>query len=350
MAYTAEAIEAIEEFQRWLNDGVDSIEDDFIASWDRAWSEVSPQWSKIANELAKEEKWPSRMTLLGNASVMAALRSTARVLSAQERTGVAYMDGELPGAVEGAAKAEDAMITAQLPQKLREAVAVREAAAGGRAIDAIISRAAVGITSLMAVMPEDVYAKMVAFLVEGVSLGRNPRTVARSILKGMEGKFYWGLNRALTISRTEMLDAMRQAQKATDRNNKDLLEGWRWTTTLDTRTCPSCMAMDGRVFDISVSGPDDHQNGRCARVPKTKTWRELGLDIDEPKDLIPNARQWFDGLPEGSKLQIMGKGRLELLTNGEIGWDDLSTFVPNSNWRGSYRPTPVRDLTRKANR
>lgn len=350
MAYTAEAVEAIEEFQRWLNDGVDEVEDDFIASWATAWGEISGQWEKIADELSQEEKWPSRMTLLGDASVIAALRSTSRVLASQERSGIAYMDGVLPGAVEGSAKAEDAMITAMLPQQARESLAIREAAASERAVQAIIRRASRGITSLMAVMPGDVYAKMVAFLVEGVSLGRNPRTVARAILNGMEGKFYWGLNRALTISRTEMIDAMREAQRATDKNNKDLLEGWRWTTTLDTRTCPSCIAMDGKVFDISVSGPDDHQNGRCARVPKTKTWRDLGLDIDEPKDLIPNARQWFDGLPHSSKLQIMGKGRLELLTNGEVGWDDLSRFVPNSNWRGSYRPTPLRDLTRKANR
>lgn len=348
MAYTKEAVEAIVEFQRWLNDGVDEVTDDMTGSWVGAWGEVSGQWSKIATDLSKETKWPSRIKLLGDSSVTAALRTTARVLSAQERAGVAYMDGELPGAVEGAAKAEDAMITAMLPQQARERRRVAEASASETAVRAIIARASVGITSLMSVMPADVYAGMVAYLVEGVTVGRNPRVVARNILKGMEQKFYWGLNRALTISRTEMIDAMRNAQRATDRNNKDLLEGWRWTTTLDTRTCPSCMAMDGRVFDINTSGPDDHQNGRCARVPKTKSWRDLGIDIDEPKDLIPNARQWFDGLPEANKLQIMGKGRLELLTNGDIGWDDLSRFVPNSNWRGSYRPTPLNVLTRKA--
>jgi hypothetical protein len=108
--------------------------------------------------------------------------------------------------------------------------------------------------------------------------------------------------------------------------------------------CEACWAMDGQVFDLDVDGPDDHQNGRCTRTPVTKTWRELGFDVDEPEDQRPNAEDVFRGLTEDQQLKIMGPTRLAGLNDGTIAWADLAQERTTTGWRRSFTPTPVRDL------
>lgn len=86
-------------------------------------------------------------------------------------------------------------------------------------------------------------------------------------------------------------------------------------------------------------------NCRCARTPKVKPWRDLGFDIDEPADLIPDARTRFTDLPRATQLQIMGPGRLAALDRGQVAWPDLARRQSNPGWRDSYTPAPVSALT-----
>ena len=110
--------------------------------------------------------------------------------------------------------------------------------------------------------------------------------------------------------------------------------------------CPSCWSMHGRVFPVDMPGPADHQQGRCARLPKTRTWRELGFNIDEPADTIVNARTRFASLPDAQQRTIMGPGRLALLRSGRVDWADLSGLRTAEGWRPSYAPRAVHDLER----
>ena len=102
------------------------------------------------------------------------------------------------------------------------------------------------------------------------------------------------------------------------------------------------------MHKVYEAGPDDHQQGRCARVPVTKSWRDLGFDLDEPASILPDSRAWFDGLPGEDQVAIMGQARLDLLNSGKVGWDDLATKRTTSGWLDSWAPTPVKDLTKKA--
>ena len=110
--------------------------------------------------------------------------------------------------------------------------------------------------------------------------------------------------------------------------------------------CPSCWSKHGEIFDLDVPGPEDHQQGRCTRVPVAKTWRDLGFDIDEPASLLPDAQSTFAGLPREQQLQVMGKSRLDLLDSGQASWGDLATKRSTDGWRDSWAPTPLADLTR----
>lgn len=110
--------------------------------------------------------------------------------------------------------------------------------------------------------------------------------------------------------------------------------------------CPSCWAMHGTLHPMSEPGPLDHHQGRCSRTPKTKSWADLGFDVPEPPDELPDARAIFNGLPREEQLQIMGPARLRLLDDGAIEWADLSTRRSTEGWRDSFHATPIADLTK----
>jgi len=151
--------------------------------------------------------------------------------------------------------------------------------------------------------------------------------------------------RAMVISRTEMLDAHRNAAHLWELDNADVMAGWEWISALDKRTCPSCWSKHGTIHDIKEPGPHDHQQGRCTRLPKAKTWADLGFKgIDEPADLLPDAQSTFEQLSAEDQLTVMGKRRLELVQSGKVSWADLSRKRTTSGWRDSYAPASVSDL------
>ena len=145
----------------------------------------------------------------------------------------------------------------------------------------------------------------------------SPREAARIMLRRLGGVFDGGRWRAENIARTEMLDAHRASALAARKANTDLLSGWEWSATLDRRTCPACLAMDGQRFDTETPGPEGHQQCRCTALPITKSWRDLGFNVDEPVSTRKSGREWFDEQPEEVQLDVMGPGRLAAVASGD---------------------------------
>lgn len=108
--------------------------------------------------------------------------------------------------------------------------------------------------------------------------------------------------------------------------------------------------MHGTHHPLTQPGPWDHQQGRCGRVPKVKSWEELGIPGIEPADVLPDAQRRFAALPVRDQLAIMGPGRLALLNSWRVGWSDLPARRETPAWRPSYVPRPVRELQALADR
>lgn len=53
-------------------------------------------------------------------------------------------------------------------------------------------------------------------------------------------------------------------------------DGLIWTAVLDSRTCPTCMALDGKEFPTTYEKVSPHHNCRCYLVPKS--WRAPGQE------------------------------------------------------------------------
>lgn len=177
-------------------------------------------------------------------------------------------------------------------------------------------------------------------LVRGVTVGDSPRLVADQILADTEQGFLGGLTRALNISRTEMLTAMRTAQWATDQANKDVLRGWRWTCHADSRTCRSCLALDGTEYPVEEEGPDDHHSGRCARVPLTKSWAELGFQgVPETAVDFPDTGEWFESQDEATQRSILTPRGYDAWKRGDYPMSAWAVRRENPGWRATMVPS-----------
>lgn len=187
-------------------------------------------------------------------------------------------------------------------------------------------------------------------LTDGVTLGYNPRKVARSIRDALDIT----LTRALTIARTESIRALRQAQMASYEANSDVVKQWRWQASLDGRTCLACLAMHGTLHPITES-MQSHVNCRCVSVPETASWEELGRLVGQDwSDLdqrgAPNqARRldgeaWFRALSEDKQRAIMGDKRFRAWQDGAFEFGDMATATHSHTWGGGIRITALKDL------
>jgi SPP1 gp7 family putative phage head morphogenesis protein len=96
------------------------------------------------------------------------------------------------------------------------------------------------------------------------------------------------------VVRTAVNHVSNAAKEIVYAENEDVVKKVKWIATLDTRTCPACGRQDGKTFDVGKGlRPPLHLNCRCTTVPVTRSWRDLGLDIDE--------------LPEGTRASMNGQ-------------------------------------------
>lgn len=349
MAVNRETLALLDGMRVSLDTTVDATTRELARQWGTAWNELRGEWQAAIDDLVNastDGRWPTRAQIVRAERAQRALAITRDALdNLAQQAGVTIVQPVTQLTGEAAAW-HARIIGSQIPSTAgsQAELAARFARVDPDALAAIVDRATGRIESTLRPLSREAAAAMRASLIRGVAVGDNPRETAARMLRRVQGDFAGGLTRAMTIARTEQLDAHRAGGHAQDTANADVLQGWQWTATLDARTCPSCWAKHGTLYEVTDPGPWDHQNGRCARTPVTKSWRQLGFDIDEPPSLLPDARAVFDALPEADQLAIMGPRRLELLRFGQVGWADLSQRRPSPEWRTSYGVRPVRDL------
>lgn len=161
-----------------------------------------------------------------------------------------------------------------------------------------------------------------------------------------EAKELMGANRrwAETLVRTAVMKVHDKAQEIVKDENLDILKGEKHVSTLDKRTSSICQIRDGLAWDLDRNPIGDH-NVPYARPPLhpncrstlrliTKSWRELGLDVDE----IPESTRasmdgqvkesltyedWLKSKSAAEQDEILGKGKADLWRNGVITFRDM---------------------------
>lgn len=127
--------------------------------------------------------------------------------------------------------------------------------------------------------------------------------------------------------------------------NADLISAVVWSSTLDLRTTPQCQIRDGLRYANTeqhaplghavpwLAGPGAlHWCCRSSSYPVTKSWRELGINMDE---ISPGSRASMDGQVASATTygewlarqsaarqdEVLGPARGKLLRDGGVGFD-----------------------------
>lgn len=307
----------------------------------QAWDAVERELAEaVADMLASaKDGTVTRAQVLKNTRLRRALRHLTDSLEELARDAGVTITKDLHEALRKAGRAQSRVTKTMLPA---EAAVADWAMVNEKTIDAIVKRTTQRIESRLKRLPRQQAAVMKRELLRGVSVGSNPRETARRIMKNTQGRFEGGSARAVRIARTETLDAMRAGAAQVDKLNKDVLKGWRWSADLSPRTCQACIGMHGRTFDLDQPGPEGHPNCRCARVPVTKSWADLGFkDIKEPPDLFPSAEAWFKGLGQGEQKRLLGSN-YDAWTAGRFPLSQWAARKENPDWRPSWMPASAK--------
>lgn len=167
-------------------------------------------------------------------------------------------------------------------------------------------------------------------LIQGVNLGRNPRVIASDLRKA----FGVGLTDALRTARTAQIYAYREATRLNYIANSDIVKGWIWFAVLgDNRTCMSCRAMHGSIHPLTEV-LNDHYCGRCSMLPLLD-----GVDYG-----LENGEEHFNGLPESTQIELMGRGRWEAYKAGKFQFSQLSKIYDDPVYGFMRGETPLKDL------
>jgi len=144
---------------------------------------------------------------------------------------------------------------------------------------------------------------------------------ANWIVKAIDGFFKTSiLSSAIGAVETIGLDAAREAARRTYERNG--VREWIWSCAKDRKTCASCWAMHGQRFPITQS-LNDHPSGRCAMVPVTRSWADLGLDGQDVT--VRDGEYYFRKLSTAAQREILGPSRYRAWQAGEFEFTSLST-------------------------
>lgn len=167
-------------------------------------------------------------------------------------------------------------------------------------------------------------------LQDGIALGWGPRQTAKAMMDGLES----GLQRVMTITRTEQLRAYRLATSQEYRDS-NVVTGWMWVCSKNLNTCAACIAMDGSEHDLNEEF-SDHPNGCCTSVPIV-----LG---EKPE--WQTGDDWFKTLSAEQQRSILGDAKYEAWDNGK-GFDfaQLAQTAHSDVWGDSVRVASLSELT-----
>lgn len=327
---------------RALSETLGGVDRGLILAWAQAWDAVSAEVE--AAFLALAQDYPDGRIPVGvlrrDARLQAALAAVYGALDDMARRAPALAATGLTATVGSAAAGNADIIRAGLNGTLRAELAASVTGAEPGQVAAILERSTQQITSRNRHLAADAQAAIRVQMSRGIAVGSNPRRAAALAVRGIEDRWNGGLERARVIARTEMIDAHRTAAQRTEQANADVVGGWEWLTHGDERTCRACLSMHGSRHEIDEPGPLGHPNCRCARVPVTKTWEELGFPgMRDPVSRTGTAEELVESLSADELRRILGDDGYAAWKAGDYPISAWSRRKSTDGWRDSYVPT-----------
>jgi SPP1 gp7 family putative phage head morphogenesis protein len=176
-----------------------------------------------------------------------------------------------------------------------------------------------------------VAAKLRSEIVKAAAVGTDFGTIARRLQRAGDIT----RSRALSMARTEVNRIRRETTRQIYEENSDVISGWEWVASKSPRTCPVCLALDGRVFKLQSEFPQ-HINCRCTMIAVIK-------GVTRPERTL--GSEWFDRQPKDVQNKILGKEAGEAYRNGDVALKHFVGYVNSKEFgRSVYRKKLIHAL------
>ncbi len=155
------------------------------------------------------------------------------------------------------------------------------------------------------------------------------------------------------VVRTAISHTASTARAEFTKANSEIIKAEKWVSTLDTKTSEMCRIRDNKQYTAIEHKPIGHKvpwlqgpgkihwNCRSTETPVTKSWRELGMNIDEmtpaqrasmdgqvPADQDYNT--WLSKQSAARQERVLGPERYKLVQSGKVTMDQL--YSPNGTF------------------
>ena len=173
---------------------------------------------------------------------------------------------------------------------------------------------------------------------DGFALGQTSQQMVSQVREHVSLKS----NQVETLIRTGTNHLATVARNETMQENEDILDGYEWVATLDSRTTFICMSRDGIIYPISNNPekspkPPAHYGCRSTIVPQVKKEFDLLADEEESRPSVGssgvkvikgnvNYEQWLRRQSKEFQIEVLGRERQKLFADQKL---PLSRFVDN---------------------
>lgn len=344
---------------------VDRVVADLVQAYARAWQQTRDELLRAITEAEAQAASLGQRPEAGMRTQR--LQAALDALTVQLRQLNAYAGVTVSGVVPATVTAPGLVFVslARLSGLAPEALAATT-------LQAIVQRTTSAIASDYRKLTPAAEEALRQSLVQGITQGKGPRDVARTMIDtaraeaaarygltveqvndlrragvaedvvgAVRGAFAGGEARALTLARTELIDASRFAT-TTSYVASGMVTGWRWVSALDSRTCPACWGMHNSVHGVTEHQLG-HQNCRCTQVPILAGEDDAASDMGDPDAML--RRMLRDGTAAQRRDLVVsfGQQRLDYLAaGGKVA--DLAARRENPGWRPAYVVRPLREL------
>lgn len=170
-------------------------------------------------------------------------------------------------------------------------------------------------------------AEIIGEIQIGSSLGETSQQIGRRLTSIHQ----LHQDQASSLVRTMTNHVASTARMETLKANDDILQGWRWISTLDSKTSAMCQARDQHLYGWSDPRPPGHWGCRSNALPvlkdefareiKGSTRPSVGPDGATPVSSKTSYQEWLSRQPAAFQRDVLGPARYKLFTKGELSLD-----------------------------
>ncbi|RPD86280.1 phage head morphogenesis protein [Neisseria weixii] len=195
-------------------------------------------------------------------------------------------------------------------------------------------------------------AKITAALKQGIAQGQTNAQIRQRIIGTKKAGYADGIvggsiRSGEAVVRTATAHVSSMVRQATAEENRDIVDGFRFLATLDSRTSTVCRSMDSKVLPIDTGvRPPLHINCRSTLVLKLRPQykgREVGGGRASKDGAVSDKLtyyEWLKAQPEAFQVEVLGVERAKLFRDGGLSASEFSALQLDKQ----FRPRTLEDL------